>query len=414
MSVGGADDLELLGADADVDDRRSVLGHDVGVGLDLTADHHLAEPECCLDHDVVGFARGGVDREHHARVVAVDHALHDDRDRGLRRHALRRSVREVARAEQRGPAVDDPLEELVVAAYVGERLVHARERRRARVLGGGRRADGDEHVVAQAVVRVEHVAPQRVGDPRLVHQLAQLTRRGGERRLVGGVDGDRAVSEVRPYTGSVHRLQVRRRGDHEPGRHGQPAPRQLTEVRALAAGEADVVLADVGEPPDPIAHGLLLEPATNGFVEPAFVVTLGARDRARPVLARLLDRLVDEHTDGRDERQCDDEDPLCARQALGVEQALQHVELDRGPGQEPPDEDPAHVREDRRRERVLPLASQDDTEVDGAQRDDRERHRHRHRRLGRARLVGAPAQHCERETRDDEPADQPADDLRGG
>ena len=37
--------------DADVEQPRAVLGDDVGVGLDLAADHHLAEAERGLDHD---------------------------------------------------------------------------------------------------------------------------------------------------------------------------------------------------------------------------------------------------------------------------------------------------------------------------------------------------------------------------
>ena len=53
------------------------------------------------------------------------------------------------------------------------------------------------------------------------------------------------------------------------------------------------------------------------------------------VLACELDRLVDADERGRDERQADDDEPLAAGEAHGVEQPLEHAELDRGPGEGP-------------------------------------------------------------------------------
>ena len=63
-----------------------------------------------------------------------------------------RAVRQHALAEQRRPAVDDRVEELVVAVDVGERLVHAGERRAGGVLGRRRRAHRDARVVAEPLV----------------------------------------------------------------------------------------------------------------------------------------------------------------------------------------------------------------------------------------------------------------------
>ena len=90
----------------------------------------------------------------------VDHPLHDDGDRGLVGDAAgSRRYDDDALAEQRRPAVDDALEQLVVAAHVRERLVHARERRVGGVLGGRRRAHRDpQRPAPSAVIRLEQLA----------------------------------------------------------------------------------------------------------------------------------------------------------------------------------------------------------------------------------------------------------------
>ena len=137
-TVGAAHDLEALDADAGLEDREALLVDDVGVGFDLPAHHHLAEPERAFDHDARRIGGGRIDREHDAGAVGVDHALHHDGDRGLGIDVLRRAIRDAARAKEGRPAVDDALDELIVAAHVRERLVHAGERRSGGVFAGRR------------------------------------------------------------------------------------------------------------------------------------------------------------------------------------------------------------------------------------------------------------------------------------
>ena len=196
------------------------LGDDVGVGFDLPADDHLAEAERGLDHDARRVAGRRVDGEHHSRALGVDHALHDHRDRRLVGDALRRAVRQHASAEQRRPAVDDALEQLLVPVHVGERLVHARERRRRRVLGGRRRSHRDELVGAEPVVRVEHVPRgARRGIPALCTSSRRSETDVFERRLV-----ERSASGSRRARGDpIGPRRGRRPRDRPPRSRRSPA-----------------------------------------------------------------------------------------------------------------------------------------------------------------------------------------------
>jgi hypothetical protein len=130
------------------------------------------------------------------------------------------------------------------------------------------------------------------------------------------------------------------------------------------------------------------------------------------VLPGELDDLVHRDDRGGQERQGEHEDPLAPAQGDGVEQALEHVQLDGGPGEDPAEDDPAEEREHWPGPRRVPLAAHDHADVDPAERDDGEGHGHVDRRVRGAWLAGSPFEHGEGGGGDHEPGDEPADDLR--
>ena len=81
-------------------------------------------------------------REHHARAVRLDHALHDDADARRLVHAERAPVG-AGRFGVRGlPHLEDRVDHVVLVAHVEDRHVLAGEARAFRVLADGRGAHG--------------------------------------------------------------------------------------------------------------------------------------------------------------------------------------------------------------------------------------------------------------------------------
>ncbi len=253
-AVGPAHDLEGLGADADVEEGRALLGEDVGVGLDQAAHHHLALPEGRLDDDVTGVAGGRIGGEHHPRPLRGDHDL-DHHAQG--RHVGDRPAGPVGDdpgAVEGGPAAHDGAEQLAVPGDVGEGGVHAGERGVGPVLGGPRRPHRHPDAVAEAVVGLQHRGGQvrRQGDG--ADQL--LGGGGGPLEIVGvvGAGADHQRPELLVDAGRRQRVAVGLGGDHEPGGHRQPGRRQLTQVGALAPDQGGVGHPDPVEPADQL-HG---------------------------------------------------------------------------------------------------------------------------------------------------------------
>jgi len=199
--VGAPNDLEALAAPAALEQRRPVLGQHVRIGLDLTADDDLAEAERSLDHDPRSVAGRGVRGEHHTRTFCVHHALHDHCDGGFGGHPPAGPVRADARREERGPALHDPAEELVLALHVRERAVHAREQRAGGVLhrrGGAHRHDG---MGSERPVGGHHLGPQGGRDAHAVDERLEL---GGDRReRRSDIDvGSGEFGDALPYAGA--------------------------------------------------------------------------------------------------------------------------------------------------------------------------------------------------------------------
>ena len=126
-ATGGAHERMALVADPGADQAGPVLVEHVGVGLDLAADHDLAQPEGALDHDPVPFAGRRVGGEEHPGPVGGDLLLDDDGDRGLLVRPRGSAVGDDPLAVDRPPAGDDVIVERLGADHVGERLVHAGE-----------------------------------------------------------------------------------------------------------------------------------------------------------------------------------------------------------------------------------------------------------------------------------------------
>ena len=246
-------DRELFAAHLARDDRQQRLVDDVAVGRHAPRDDRLAEPEGAFDHQMVGIAGGGVDREHHAGPRRRHLTLHDHRDVHVcLTEAALGAIEDGARAEQRRPAATHGCDDLVRPADVEEGLVHAREGRGRGVLARRRRAHGDRDRLPTGELR------EGGADSRLQpgwHRLALDHRaRVDGRRLQGrgivDVDAGEPLGEPCAQASVVAELGVRGRPDHEPGRHREAGLRQLTEVRALAAGERDVVARELVEAVD--------------------------------------------------------------------------------------------------------------------------------------------------------------------
>ncbi len=99
-------DLERLVAQAGVEHLQRLLGDDVGVGLDLAGDHHLAEAESAFDDDPILRAVARIGGERDAGLVGVHHLLDDDRHRRVAGESPAGAVGDNAGTEQRHPAAE--------------------------------------------------------------------------------------------------------------------------------------------------------------------------------------------------------------------------------------------------------------------------------------------------------------------
>ena len=171
----------------------------VELGVERDAARRASSPASAISNGSSSVLRLGLEAEHDVAV-----------------HLHEAAVGVVGEARVAGLA-DQALDGLVVEAEVQDRVHHARHRR------AGARADRDQERmlgIAESLADRLLDARQRVGDLRL--------QRGGIRAARGVVVG----------------ADLGR--DREAGRHRQPEPRHLGEVRALAAEQLLHVGAPVG------------------------------------------------------------------------------------------------------------------------------------------------------------------------
>ena len=257
LAVRAADDLERLVTHSAGEDFTVLLGDDVGVGFHRTGHHHLALAERALDHHPVGGVGGRVGGERHARTFRGDHQLHNHRHRRVGGEAARGAVGDHPRAEQRRPAVLHRLDQVLLAAHIGERLVHAREGRVRAVLAGSRRPRRNIAIRAHRPVGDQDALADLIGHSGLQHNgfhlRAHLVEPAGVQRRQQGL-AVRGVEFV-VDTGGLHRLEIGVAQHHEPGWHRQSGGHHLAHVGALAAGLLGIGHAQIGDVFD-VSHGI--------------------------------------------------------------------------------------------------------------------------------------------------------------
>jgi hypothetical protein len=207
--------------------------HEVGVALDGTGDHALAQAERRGDHRLAVLAGLRVGREQHAGHARVDHALDDDCGADLAAVATQAAIDQRALREGRGQHVEHALEQRGLGD-VQEGIHLPGEAVLGRVLAHHRRAHRD----AAAVRKVRGAAgAQRgaigLGQGQGAHRVAQVAAGGGDRRAIIGVElGQRGCHGlVQPS----RQLAPHLGGHAMPGRHRQSSGAQLGQTRRLAA-----------------------------------------------------------------------------------------------------------------------------------------------------------------------------------
>ena len=242
-------------------DRQRGLVDDVAVGRDRARDDRLAETERALDHQLVAIARGGVDREHHARTRRGDLALHDDRNIHRRlAEAVHAPVVDRARAEQRAPAAADRVDRRHLrreCSGTSRSCPRTRRRRCPRRWRMSARPPGWRRAPASRPARTRSGSPrQRLGNRRLVEQLPSGSARRLQRGGVLDVDAVQQLGQARAQTRLLTERRVSGRADHKALGHGQTGGAQLTEVRALAASVVNIVASKRRKRAHQIERGL--------------------------------------------------------------------------------------------------------------------------------------------------------------
>ena len=249
-------DGKLLGGDGLGDDL--AISHLVDVRVHQAGDQGLAEAEAGLHGGDLPVARDGVGREQHAGRLRKDHLLHDHGHVDLPVvEPVLQAVGDGPLGEERGPAPADVLEDRRRADDVQVRVLLPRE-------GGGRQ-----------------ILRRRTGSDGVGGLLAEPCQRAGNRHrhIVGDggpFDGPADLRAERADRLTVVRLQarqlidpivVRRRCRHDPlegvrrdakaSRHTNAFdPRELPQVRALAADDRDLRPVNLLETQDVAAHPL--------------------------------------------------------------------------------------------------------------------------------------------------------------
>ena len=272
-------DHEFLRTHLARDDRHRLLLDHISVRRDAARDDRLTQPERPLDHDQIGSATRRIDREHHAGTSGCHLALHHNCDvhLGLGEPAAG-AIEHGAAAKQRGPAAAYSVDDGVGSGHVQERLVHSGKRGGLRVLRRcrGANSNGDlSFITGQVLVGLadRSVQPRRqwLRQDHLAHPGGHLCQRRGVIHLEFLQEGRNPRSEIP----RLAECRVRRRPDHETGRHRQMCPRQLTEVGALTTGKVDVLLTELDEATHR-AHRLSRSCGACGHGEPLPIVTTPA------------------------------------------------------------------------------------------------------------------------------------------
>ena len=220
------------------------------VGGDESADDGFAEAEGGFDDDAVGVAGDGVDGEHDACGLGLDHALDGDGEVDVDvAPAVLLAVVHGAGFEEGGPAALDGLDHGLGADDVEEGGLLAGEGGVFEVFGGGGGADGDG-AAAEFVVGLGDLEGHGAGHFGGFDGAAAFGGDEVERAAVVDVEGLDALGEGGFEAGVDEEAAVGGGGDDEAGRDGDAGAGHFAEVGALASGYGDIGAADVAEPDD--------------------------------------------------------------------------------------------------------------------------------------------------------------------
>jgi hypothetical protein len=266
-SSGQGVDGTLLGGDRLGDD--VAVAHRVAVGVHQAGDQRLAEAEAGLDGRDLPVGGDGVGREQDAGRPREDHLLHDHGHVDLPVvEAVPQAVGHGPLGEQRCPAPADMLEDRRRPYDVQISVLLAREGSRRQVLRRRARPDG----VAGALAEPGECA----GDRR-----RQIVRNDGP--LDGPADLRTGRANRLPVVRAQPRQPIQPIVDRRRDRHDSPEgvrrhakanwnadavdPRELSQVRALAANDGDLRLVDLLET-EHIATHPITSPAGDSAARP--------------------------------------------------------------------------------------------------------------------------------------------------
>ena len=249
-------DGKLLGGDRLGDDL--AVAHLVDVRVHQTGDQGLAEAEAGLHGGDLPVRRDRVGCEQDAGCVREDHLLHDHGHLNLPvTEAVPQAVGHGPLGEQRRPAAADVLEDRRRPHDVQVRVLLAREGCRRQVLRRRARSHGVGGSLAELGDRARDRRRQIVRDGNCFEGAPDLRAERADRLPVVRVQARQSIEPIVDRRRSRHDPPKRLRRHAEAGRHADAFdPRQLPQVRALAADDRDLRLVDLMETQHVAAHPL--------------------------------------------------------------------------------------------------------------------------------------------------------------
>ncbi len=244
-AIGRGVDPKPLGGDLLGDDL--TVAHLVEVRVHQAGDQRLAEAEAGVHRADPPVGGDRVRREEDPGRLREDHPLHDDGHVDLALvEAVAQPVGHGPLGEQRGPAPADVLEDRGRPHDVQVRVLLTGERGRRHVLRRRARADGVRGLLAEAAERTGDRRRQLAGDGDRFDGLADLRAERTDRVPVVRVQARQPIEPILDRRRVPHDPLEGFRRHAKAGRNADAVDaRKLAQVRALAAYERDLRLADL-------------------------------------------------------------------------------------------------------------------------------------------------------------------------
>ncbi len=240
-------DGQLLGGDRLRD--HLAVAHLVDVGVHPSGDQRLAEAERRFHGGDLAVRRHRVCGEQDTRSLREDHLLHDHGHVDLAVvDAVAQAVGHGPLGEQRGPAPADVLEDRRRSRDVQVRVLLARKRGRWQVLRRRAGSDRVSSVLAEPGERAIDRRRQVVRDGDRFETPADRPAQRADRLALVRVHARQPIEPIVDRRRFCDDPPERVRRHTEPGRHADAVdPRQLCQVRALAANDRELHLVDLME-----------------------------------------------------------------------------------------------------------------------------------------------------------------------